>query len=409
MRILLVTNRFPPDIAGGAEILAGGLVEALRRQGHTVVVLTSRSARCRGRQPGVARALRTAIDSNASRPRLARGAVSQSISFYRQMHSPASARALRHAVARVQPDVVYVWNVSGIGLVSLLHALRKVPMPVVFHLHSYWWQYINSPRTPFSRVRATWLKRLLIGSVPPLRFASAIVCSQALKREYRSSGCPEERIEVIPNAIDAHFLEPAAERAALGATLMYAGRLCAEKGVMTALHAVAAVRDGSHPEVRFLIYGKGDTRYEQALRQYVHERGLESAVSFEGLVRQEELVGAYDRADVVLVPSLWEEPFGLVAVEAMARGTAVVASDVGGLHDLIRDGRDGVLVAPGNASALGKAIRALLDEPAWRRQIGQQARARALRRHRFDVFATRVERHLERARRIEPHESRWVA
>ena len=407
MRILLLSNRFPPDVEGGAELFAGDVVPALQRRGHDVQVLTARVASITAlRDAGVQRELRRVVDASEKPNGSRRSGAGRALAFYRQTHSRLSATVVRRTIQRLSPDVVYVWNLSGIGLVSVLRALLHQNTPTVFHLHSYWWQYINSPQTRFSRVRASWLKRLLIGPVPPLRFSSFIAASDALKHEYVRVGCPEDRIEVIGCGIDPRLLrgEPPTSRSRRTPTVMYAGRLCAEKGVTVALEAIDVLVNGERRRVRFRVYGEGDPSYCDQMRDYVRERRLEDVVTFAGQVDRHELVGAYDSADVLVVPSLWEEPFGLVAVEAMARGVPVVASNVGGLRQVVRDGVDGYLVEPGAAGALAGAVERLLGSPSRREAMGR-AGYHAVR-ERFDIEACvdRIEHHLKDATTLDLRE-----
>jgi glycosyltransferase involved in cell wall biosynthesis len=91
------------------------------------------------------------------------------------------------------------------------------------------------------------------------------------------------------------------------------------------------------------------------------------------------VMAAWRRAMIGLVPSVWEEPFGIVALESLATGTPVIASRIGGLTDIVQDGETGYLVAPGDVDALAGAMRRLIDEPALRRRMGELGRERVAR------------------------------
>jgi len=412
MRVLMLSNRYPPNVSGGAEIAAGDMAVALRRRGHDVRVLTARDpVNGYEDEPWVARRLRKVIDPARGPHGETRSALTRTLAFYRQTHSHRSSRTVSREAARLRPDVLYLWDVSGIGLVSVLRALHSLTLPIVFQLGSYWWQYINAPQTPFSTVRAAWLKKLIIGPVPALRFTSLIATSDTVKRAYVRAGCPPERIEVIDNAVDAGFLRAPGEAPGRHArpVLMYAGRLCAEKGVTVALHSVDQLVHRHGIDVEMRIFGAGDPRYEQRLRELVASRSLERHVVFCGLVPRERLIAAYDEADVVLVPSLWQEPFGLVVLEAMARGAAVVASDAGALAAVVRDGENGRVVPAGDADAMAIAVRELLRDDRERGRLGAAGRRAVEERYTLDVCVSRVERHLERARALDLQESRWTA
>ena len=103
-----------------------------------------------------------------------------------------------------------------------------------------------------------------------------------------------------------------------------------------------------------------------------------------------EIKSLYAQADICVVPSLWEEPFGMVALEAMAVGRPVIASRVGGLASIVLDGETGFLVPPGDETALADRIRTLLDDPRMRHEMGWKGRQRAETRFDWDAI---VERH----------------
>ena len=102
-----------------------------------------------------------------------------------------------------------------------------------------------------------------------------------------------------------------------------------------------------------------------------------------------EALALYQGADIAVVPSLWREPFGLVAVEAMAAGLPVVASDTGGLSDIVRPGQTGLLVPPGDAAALAAALETLLDDAALRARMGAAGRIQAETGHDWQAVIRR--------------------
>ena len=154
--------------------------------------------------------------------------------------------------------------------------------------------------------------------------------------------------------------------------LAIVGRLIPIKGHDVLLRALVAVRD-EVPGVTLAIAGDG--ALEPDLRAAVARLGLDGAVSFLGRVSPAGAV--LGRAEVVVVPSLGEG-FGMVALEAMERGRPVIASSVGGLPEIVDDGRTGVLVPPRDVEALAAAIRGLVGDPARAAAFGAAGRLRAL-------------------------------
>ena len=159
------------------------------------------------------------------------------------------------------------------------------------------------------------------------------------------------------------------------------------KGLNVLLEALYALRDRADWEL--IVVGDGDLRagYEQQAQAL----GLGERVRFLGKCVGES-AKLYRESDVFVFPSVdRSEAFGLVALEAMASGTAVIASDLDGVRFVVEDGRTGILVPPGDASALAEAIVALLDDPAQRVRMGEQGRARAEELFTWDKHVTLLE------------------
>jgi glycosyltransferase involved in cell wall biosynthesis len=198
-----------------------------------------------------------------------------------------------------------------------------------------------------------------------------IVPSQALKEHLVSFyGSRREAVAVIPHAIEPL---PAAEsrplRVAAEARVGYIGRLAPEKGARFFVESIPLIRR-EFPASRFLIVGAGPE--EQGLRELARRLGLADADLFLG--NRGDVAELIDSFDVVVIPSLFES-FSLVALEAMRAGRPVVASAVGGLPEVVRDGETGVLVPPGSPAALAGAVGSLLADAARRRELGVRAHA----------------------------------
>ncbi len=152
---------------------------------------------------------------------------------------------------------------------------------------------------------------------------------------------------------------------------LMAGRLTIEKGFDTAIRAFSLLKG---MEVQLLIVGDGEAR--PFLEGLVDELYLRDSVRFEGAVPKEEIYHRINRASAVLVPSYFES-FGLIALEAMQMDRPVIASDVGGLKEIILPGKTGLLVPPHDCSALAHAIRFFLEEPERAVKMGKEGRKRA--------------------------------
>ena len=209
-----------------------------------------------------------------------------------------------------------------------------------------------------------------------------LTCGEA-RLLHRSFGLSGARIAVVPAGVDIQRFRPGpVDFAALpelppgdGPLLLFVGRLQPLKGPDVAIRTLAEVRR-SHPDARLLVLGgvsgTGEGRSgPQELAVLADELGLADAVAFAGPRPHEHLVHIYRAADVVLTPSR-SESFGLVALEAQATGTPVVAADVGGLSAVVNGG--GTLVPGHDPAAHAAAVVAYLDDRGWARSVGQVGR-----------------------------------
>jgi len=225
-------------------------------------------------------------------------------------------------------------------------------------------------------------------------------------------GAAAERIVAIPCGVDTELFAPAnAEEARRrlevepGPLLLYVGRIAPIKGLATLLDAVAFLRAGGRPVRLWIVGGDADEPadgHEASLRRRITALGLDGAVRFLGPQPQDALPAYYAAADATVLPSRYES-FGMVALEAMACGSPVIASRVGGLTTTVRDRVTGFLVREGDVGALADRIESLLGDPdlAWR--LGREG-VRWAARHRWPCVAEAVCREYARlVARAEPY------
>jgi len=231
----------------------------------------------------------------------------------------------------------------------------------------------------------------IVAAADRLVAANDVECQQ-LVNEYEAR---HHRIAAIPCGVDTDLFRPGdaeAARAGLGLEgrplLLYVGRIAPIKGLETLLDAVALL-SARGVGVRLLVVGgEADEPvdgHESALRRRLEALGLDDAVRFVGPQPQPALRDFYVAADAVVLPSYYES-FGMVALEAMACGTPVIASRVGGLTTTVRDGVTGFLVPEGNVAALADSIERLLADPALRWRTGREGVAWAAQ-HRWPCVA----------------------
>jgi len=230
--------------------------------------------------------------------------------------------------------------------------------------------------------------------------ADRIVAANVVERAHLVwyYGARAERVEVIPCGVDTELFQPMSRAAAkdlleLGPEplLIYVGRLQPIKGLETLLDAVALL-DRRGRRLRLVIVGgeadEPRDGHEADLRRRIETLGIGGLVGFVGAQPQEALRTHYVAADVTVLPSHYES-FGMVALEAMACGSPVIASRVGGLTTTVRDGVTGYLVPEGNVAALAERIDALIDDPDLRWRMGMEG-TRWAAEHRWPFVAEAV-------------------
>ncbi len=400
MRIMLISGLYPPYMAGAAEMYAGLIAESLKDRGHEVTVLTSWNG-LKGPQTGagVLRLLRfypsQRLDSASSIFSKLRA-----VYLYHRCHnSPHNGGVVWAALRNTRPDLVYLFEPSGLGINSILRAISNSHVPLVIHLHDYWLLYLKHPMVGQSECTNLRLKKILIGPVPVFEHSSMISVSQTVKDEHVRAGFAGDSIEVIHNGVPpSHVAGTPIVFGESQPRFLYAGRLVGEKGVHVAVSAVAhMVKMRGSCQVHLDIVGDGYASYVQQLRDLAEMLGVEANITLLGKVDRKALLESFGGYAAMLVPSLWKEPFATTVLEAMAVGLPVIASRLGGHSEIIVDGKNGFLFEPGNAEQLAVKMDCLLHTPELRAQISLNALQTAAEELGYESFIDKIEKHLERA------------
>ncbi|MBW4549767.1 MAG: glycosyltransferase family 1 protein [Aphanocapsa sp. GSE-SYN-MK-11-07L] len=255
----------------------------------------------------------------------------------------------------------------GIQLVHTYHSLGAVKYPAV----------LDRPAIADTRLN---VEREI------LEQAACVVATSPQEREnLRTLVSLLGQIEVIPCGTDTENFRPmpkAEARRQLGLDLqeqvvLYVGRFDRRKGIETAIRAGAALKEQGINNLKLVIVGGSspdlpDGKERARVEQIVAEVGLQAEVLFAGRVGHDLLPLYYTAADVCVIPSHYE-PFGLVAIESMACGTPVVASDVGGLRFTVIPNQTGLLVPPQDTASFAEAIYSILSDQLWARKLRRQA------------------------------------
>lgn len=398
LNILLVSHGLPPESVGGVEQHVEGLATQLVASGHRVHVYT-RSGRAgeqgtrveeRGRAFDVTRVVYRyeGLDSLGS--------------LYR---CPTLDRSFEEFLGERAFDVAHVHHFTGLST-GVLDVLQRRGIPVVVTLHDYW---LMCPRGQMWHRRGElceqvepercadclaptfggWLpegqRHQLVADVHRearqlLDRADALVLpSPRALPPYQALGLEAARFRIVENGVDTHGLEavPLPARPA-GAPLRvgYLGTLIPSKGLDVLVTALQSLPAGT---ARLDVWGNavpyhGDDGF---LTRVFGRLRPGDQVTYHGPYHTAELARILASVDVVVAPALWREAFGLTVREALAAGRPVVVSRVGGLQDAVEDGREGLVVEPGDAAGLTQALARLAGDASLLQQMAAAARGRA--------------------------------
>lgn len=366
MRILVVSDRYPPYYEGGYEIVCEVTSRWLAARGHDVRVLTSSfGLPAPVRETNVFRLL------HPLEPNLGSGPGRRARQVKNAGRGRLNFRITADIIDEIVPDLVFVWRMGHVSIFPVIAATRK-KIPVVYAVHDYWLKkYLTEYGSAADGLKGC-LKRWLFGgtALGELHFANVLTVSEFMKTSYRACGIRGENIRVIPNSVHEGLLvaADAPARNVRGREkwrLLYAGRLVEEKGVHVAIAAVKhLVTSMGLNGIHLDIVGSGGRDYLARLEEAIDAARLRDFVTIREQVPRDDLLQRYGDYDAFLFPSVWEEPFGITILEAMAKGVPVIASKVGGVPEIVEDGENGLLVAPEDPVALAEAIGKLVGNPA---------------------------------------------
>lgn len=387
MRILVLSNLYPPAAVGGYEVRCAHTVEWLARE-HDVLVLTSRRGRGRSPEPQVLRKL-------PFLPEAARG------TLLAPLAALYATRLLLRVVCRYEPDLVFVWNASHVPRAAIRALGLRGDVPLAFSVADPWIgrfaqgdQFLRYLGGETRGVHRIW--SLLVGLVnrlPSLRIelrtpmAAALVWnSEALRSMTRLPSFVMPTLErVIHPASNCEELFANVERRpAPTPTIAYVGRIEPEKAPDVAVRALALLRDRHGIDARLLVMGGGERTEVHELEALVRELGLRDAVQLRGRRPAEEVAAALAQSHAIVVPSRWQEPFGLVCLEAALARVPIVASLSGGMPEMLEDGEEALFFAIDDVQACADALARTLED-----REGAERRARRARRRAEDYSLAR--------------------
>jgi glycogen synthase len=385
MRILVITNYYPPVELGGWEQLTRDVVDRLSTRDHRIVILTSDYKK-------------STISETSSNIHRVLHLESSDPFHYHPITSILSGRQERENIAYLErtvlefcPEIIFINGMWNLPVSIAKNAERLLPNRVIYYMASYWptevdahTAYWSSPAEShitryLKQLVGDNIKRSFLNGSPrnQLEFRMVLCVSKYVQDIMMSqAGIPLDRTRIVHNGIDINLF-----KGKLGSLLgkqirlLYAGRLAPEKGVHTIIESLAMLRNDSNlPGYKLSIYGHGNQEYEHRLHNLIADNQLSGWVTFKGLVPHETMPDILAQNDILVFPSIWAEPLARIVQEAMACGLVVVGTHTGGTSEILKDGENGLVFEAENSTMLADKIKLLSRDPALRQRLALAAR-----------------------------------
>lgn len=381
MRVLMLSWEYPPNLVGGLGRHVAELVPALVQRGMEVHVLT----------PGVDDAPAREVDHGATIHRIARPARSGGYpDFYTgTRHTNEALFVGAQAIIESEGPFDLIHNHDWLTAFAARDLKHRYRLPLVATIHA------TERGRGRGHLRGSEAQRINDAEWELTYEAWRVITTTRYMAEELEDyfSTPADKVDIIPNGIDPRRFQ-ALEGVDLSAfraryalveekLVLHVGRIVHEKGVETLVRAMPLVLEAV-PETKLVIAGKGPEW--DRVRQLVWEMDLSHKILLPGYVSIEDRDRLYKVADCAVFPSLYE-PFGIVALEAMAARTPVVVSEVGGLREAVRHAETGITIYPNNPESCAWGIIHTLQHPEWARMRVENAYREVLTVYGWDTIA----------------------
>jgi glycosyltransferase involved in cell wall biosynthesis len=404
MRILFLSNFFPPARSGGYTQWCHEVAEGLAKRGHTIGVLTSRYelAKAPANEQNIYRLLHLEGD----------------LAYYKPLHfftrwkkeHQENLVLLEQTIKKFVPDLVFVWGMWALSKDLPALAEQLMPGRVVYYVSDYWlsaldmhtmyWQ--SSTRRSLMQVPKRVLSKFAMSMLaeeaqPDLKLEQVICVSARVRDLLVEAGLPIQHARIIHGGTDMERFQSVRKRDYQSGQLklLYAGQLVHHKGVHTAIEAMARiVNERRMDQITLTLVGSGHPDYEGFLHDLVERARLNDYVTFHTPVSKDQMPAVFQEYDVLVFPSVYEEPLARVTQEAMAAGLVVVGTTTGGTGEILRDGETGLTFAPEDPDGLADQVCRLIADPGLCYYLSQASRQYVMGNFTLDRMAQQIEDYL---------------
>lgn len=420
MKILFLSNYYPPHSLGGYEQWCQEVAEALAARGHEVHVLTSTAldeAGSLSSGPTIHRKLHLEVEGGLAET------MARQLTNRRRLEQE-NVELISQLISEIQPDAALIWGMWNVprSVPATVEAL--LPERVAYYICDYWLTlpsaYVQRWQEDARRGMAQRAKQLLARpflwqleqeSPVGLALERPICVSQAVRDILVDANVPVSHAAVIYGGTQVEtFVEAAAKQERDGTNngplrLVFGGRLRADKGIETVIRGLAQlgtlIEESKSTDSRTLqnvvcldIYGGGDAEYVDHLRRLVDENDLGEVVTFCGLVPRAEMPARLVSNDVFIFASEWEEPFARSVLEAMAAGLTVVGTTTGGTGEILAHEETGLTYPAGDDKALAEQLLRLVNDRTLLHRLASQGQQTVLDGFRFERMVDEIEQSL---------------
>jgi glycogen synthase len=402
MRILFISNYYPPHHHGGYEELCSEIAQKIRQRGHEVYILTSNygvKRNSKGEQ-NIFRMLHEEMDLRS---------YLSSIRFFigRQKRLNENLAITKKTINEVQPDVLFIWGAWNIPRQLLVLSENLLNNRVVYYIADHWPSLQDANTQHFQgsgRRLVTRFPYYILGKialfllskekpVQPLKFQHCICVSKSIQDNLLKKGIPIEKAQIIYNGIDLSGINQEVQirkhrEVNQHLSLLYAGRLSPEKGVDTAIYALQILVAKGYP-IHLTIVGRGTPKCIQDLLQLSKQLKVSEYITFQDYVVREEIPHLLSKHDVLLVPSKLVDAMPRIIQEGMITGIVVIGSTIGGIPEIITNEVNGLTFAPDDSCKLAQQIERLVASPNIYHSLSMAGIGTV--RERFDIQRTVIE------------------
>lgn len=357
MKVVIISDSYPPEGKGGAEIIAATQAYSLAKLGHEVHVITS------------------AVDStttdtiNGVTVHFLPIRYPQALRPILSVYNPFAVRKIARLLVSLKPDVIHVHNVHKYSSWAVLGVTKKYAPKTFITLHDA--MSVSDGKVTKPEQKSRMRNRLISRYVRMAHVRLAV--SEALKEVLVANGITD--VKVLHNSISAEAWEhsdPDLARHKFGIAsnhvILFAGRISGSKGFFKLIEAYASVLV-SFPDTVLVVAGDASPEAKKKARALFP---LIDKVVFTGWLPHEEMKSLYAAATVVIVPSLYIDPFPTVNLEAMASGKPVVATSMGGSKEIVEDRVTGFVVNPEDAKEIADKIVLIFSNPQTGSEMGNR-------------------------------------